>query len=154
MDLKTFLEALAAVLLALIGGGIVNLWVDIIKSRKKSKTIKALLFSEIKMNLKIMDSKEVENYPWLKHKSFNNFYDKYFDSVTDVDLSEEKIEKITEYYNLLEVLKERDKENDHFDSLYSKGRNEGAEFLQKQLGKVKKELRTGLIKLSKEILTY
>lgn len=149
-----FFEALTAVILALIGGGIVNMFFDIIKSRKKSKSVKALLFSEIKMNLKIMDIKYLDDYPWIKHKSFNNFYDKYFDSVTDIGLAEEQIEKITEYYNILEVLKEKDKENDHLDSLSIKGKNESDEFFQKQLGEVKKELRIGLIKLSKEILAY
>ncbi len=149
-----FLEALAAVVLALIGGGIVNLFVDTIKSRNKSKAVKALLFAEIKMNLKIMDTKYVEEYPWIKHKSFNNFYDKYFDSVTEIDLTEQEIEKLTEYYNILEVLRDRDKENDHLDSLLVKGKNDGADFFQKKLGETKKELRTGLIKLSKEILSY
>lgn len=154
MNLKMFLDALVVVILALIGGGIVNLFVDTIKSKRKSKAIKALLFSEIKMNLKIMDTKYTEDYPWIRHKSFNNFYEKYFVSVTEIDLTEEEIEKITEYYNVLEVLKERDKENDHLDSLLVKGKNDGAEFFQKKLGETKKELRDGLIKLSKEILSY
>lgn len=154
MNLKIFLDALVVVVLALIGGGIVNLFVDTIKSRRKSKAIKALLFSEIKMNLKIMDTKYIVEYPWIRHKSFNNFYEKYFDSVTEIDLTEKEIEKIAEYYNVLEVLKERDKENDHLDSLLAKGKNDGADFFQKRLGETKKELRDGLIKLSKEILSY
>jgi len=147
-----FLEGLAAVLLALIGGGIVNLIFELIRNRRRKKSIKAILFSEIRLNLKILDTDYLRNNPWIKHKSSNNFWEKHFNSIVEIGFNDSEIETITTYYNLLEVLKERDKENGHLDNLLLKGRNEGANFFQKQLGEKKSELRKDLIELSNKIL--
>jgi hypothetical protein len=68
-----FLEGLAAVLLALIGGGIVNLIFELIRNRRRKKSIEAILFFRNKIEFKIMDTDYLRNNPWMKHKSSNNF---------------------------------------------------------------------------------
>jgi hypothetical protein len=152
MQSQSFWEVLLTIILAFIGGGIVNLFFEFIRTKKKNTTLKKLLLAEIKTNKKILGDKYLEEYPWMTHKIFNAFYTNQMNLLTDLDYDEDKLEKIVEYYNLLDLLKDRDKESEYIDSLRKEGKFDGADAYQKTLGNTKKEIRKNLTDLSNEIL--
>lgn len=152
MGNQSFWQVLLTVLLAFIGGGIVNLIFESIRSKKKKNTLKKLLLSEIKLNKMILSASELEKGPWRTHKIYTSIYDNHLFSLTDIDYDDDKLDKIVKYYNLLDLLKDRDKENIKIDNMLSHGNYDGASSFQNELGIVKYNLRKELIELSNDII--
>lgn len=152
MENQSFWQVLLTVLLAFIGGGIVNLIFESIRSKKKKNTLKKLLLSEIKLNKMILNAPELEKGHWRTHKIYTSIYDNQLFSLPDLDYDDDKLDKIVKYYNLLDLLKDRDKENLKIDNMLRHGNYKGASSFQNELGIVKYNLRKELIELSNDII--
>ncbi|MBI3586192.1 MAG: hypothetical protein HY088_03575 [Ignavibacteriales bacterium] len=144
-------EKIFPVLAALIGGGLVTLIVDLIRNFKKDRKIRHLIKFEIKMNLDIIKSDYIKQFPWISHKIISSFYDA--NSIEVISSFDNKIaERVLEFYIYLELLRVRHAENEDVYILNKEGKYDAAKMLETGIGKAKQEIRDKLITMGEEIV--
>jgi hypothetical protein len=147
----SFWDTILAIVAALIGGGLVTLIFDSIKGARKANKVRRLIKYEIKMNLDVLESDTIRQYPWMGHKTWTSFYDSNSIEVTSFT-SEEIAEKILKFYSHIETLRMRDLEDREVDRLNKEKKYDAAETFRIGLGKSKQGIRNTLIELAHSIL--
>lgn len=147
----TLWDTISPVLAALIGGGIVTLIFDLIRSSRRAKKIRRLFKAEIKMNLDLMESETIQKNPWMTHKIWSAFYDA--NSIDVISFKgQNTAAKIIRFYAILETLRLRQEEGKEVEILNKEGKYDVAEMLRKGIGATKHALRADMIPLAKEII--
>jgi hypothetical protein len=144
-------ETVFAIIVAFIGGGIVNYLIELRRDSKKAKMLRHLIASEIKMNLDVLESEYVQKTPWITHKTWSAFYDANSIEVTSFS-DKETAENIMKFYAYLEYLTIRNDDDRELERLWKQSKPEVAENFRRVLGEGKQGIRTTLIGLGKDTL--
>lgn len=147
----SILDTILSILAALIGGGLVTYIFDRVRDHKRTEAIKMLIMDEIKLNLKALESKDIEEKPWITHVTWRSFYDSNSVELATLKSTETR-SNIFEFYSHLETLSRRDKDDEEIKRLRSEGNYNGADSLEKQVGKSKQDIRDTLIELAHKII--
>jgi hypothetical protein len=147
----TLWDTVFLILAALIGGGIVTLIFDLIRSSRRAMKIRRLFKADIKMNLDLMESETIQKNPWMTHKIWSGFYDA--NSIDVISFKgQNTAAKIIRFYAILETLRLRQEEDKEVEILNKEGKYDAAEMVRKGIGATKHALRADMIPLAKEII--
>jgi hypothetical protein len=139
------------ILAALLGGGLVTLLFDLVRSRIRASKVREFIKEEITMNVEVMKFSDIQKYPWMSHDTWSSFYKA--NSIEIVSFSEKDIaRKIVRFYGSLKSLRMRDEESREIHELNRRQESQQAENLKKDIGHQKQELRTEMISIGEEII--
>lgn len=146
-------ETILAIFVALIGGGFITYYFERKREKRKAERFLNIIKSEIRMNIDAMTEKEIQDNPYLPHKTWSSFYDSNTSEIVSYN-SDKVAENIVTFYSTLEMLKTRDLENEDLDIRLQKKDFDYGEILEQRriLGQSKKSLRNQLIEISDDIL--
>jgi len=148
---SNFWDPILTIMAALIGGGLVTLIFDLIRSSRKTKKVRRLIKYEIQMNLDVLDSETAKNHPWMSHKTWTSFYEANSIEITTFT-SDEIAKKILLFYSHLETLRMHDSEDQEVERLQKEEKFDAADMYRNTLSNTKKGVRDILINLAHEIL--
>lgn len=144
-------------LAAFIGGGIVTLLYEVWRNQhadkdqtKRDDALRELFLTEIEMNVGAAKSISREVDHWITHMTWNSFYLANSSKLTVFDSPVCK--KVMQFYQQIDLLRERDKEEQEEVAKYvNDKRYDVADNFRRDIGLVKKVIRTQLISLGEEI---
>jgi hypothetical protein len=111
-----------------------------------NRNIKIMIEKEIMKNLEAMAFASGEN-GWMSHTTFSTIFETYVDRI--YFLRRKHINNIIEFYYLLQLLREKDKENQEIDRFIKENKHDAAELYRRQLAKTKNQIRSEMSGIAK-----